>query len=166
MKSEAKWFDTSKFVPYPTSSTCATTTVTGCSAATGYSVLANYPAWTGIQSMPGYSWVPVTGYTPKNGVYNDFTTRVTYNQQVFGSIRNPYTTAFTLGARKNFNIAKGVSFQLGMDAFNALNHPQFGSIDVTPTDTGFGAVSGSTLSTKWTQVNSPRTIQIRGRLTF
>ena len=166
MKSEAKWFDTSKFVPYPTSSTCATTTVTGCSAATGYSVLANYPAWTGIQSMPGYSWVPVTGYTPKNGVYNDFTTRVTYNQQVFGSIRNPYTTTFTLGARKNFNIAKGVSFQLGMDAFNALNHPQFGSIDVTPTDTGFGAVSGSTLSTKWTQVNSPRTIQIRGRLTF
>jgi hypothetical protein len=149
----AQWFDTTQFAPIPTSSTTV-------------AQLAAYPSWTGVTGMPGYSWVPVTGYTPKNGIYNDFATRVTYNQQVFGNVRNPYSNTFILGARKSFEIEKGVRFQLGMDAFNALNHPQFGSIDVNPADSGFGAFNGSTLATKWTQVNSPRTIQLRGVLTF
>jgi hypothetical protein len=156
-KSGSEWFDTSKFVPIPTSSTTV-------------AQLAAYPSWTGVQGMPGYSWVPTpnaTGYSKiANGIYNDFATRVTYNKQIFGDVRNPYSNTFILGARKSFEIEKGVRFELGMDAFNALNHPQFGSIDVNPNDTGFGAFNGSVLSTKWTQVNSPRTIQLRGLLTF
>ncbi|MGD0904684.1 MAG: carboxypeptidase-like regulatory domain-containing protein [Terracidiphilus sp.] len=150
LKSSAQWFNTSKFAPYPTSSTTV-------------AQLAAYPLWTGIQSMPGYSWVP-TG-SVKNGVYNDFTTRVTYNQQVFGDIRNPFVTTFTIGARKSFAIAEGARFELGMDAFNALNHPQFGNINVSPTSSGFGMISGSAPS-GWVQVNSPRIIQLRGVLTF
>jgi hypothetical protein len=150
LKSSAQWFNTSKFAPYPTSSTTV-------------AQLAAYPLWTGIQSMPGYSWVP-TG-SVKNGVYNDFTTRVTYTQQVFGDIRNPFVTTFTIGARKSFAIAEGARFELGMDAFNALNHPQFGNINVSPTSSGFGMISGSAPS-GWVQVNSPRIIQLRGVLTF
>jgi hypothetical protein len=174
-KSGSKWFDTSRFAPIPTSSTCATPTtlISGstatCSAATGYGVLTNYPSWTGVASLPGYGWVPTgTGTYAKigNGIYNDFTTRVSYNQQVFGNVRNPYVNTFILGARKSFEIEKGVRFQLGMDAFNALNHPQFGSIDVNPVDSGFGAFNGNTLPSKWTQANSPRTVQLRGVLTF
>ncbi|MGA2654015.1 MAG: carboxypeptidase-like regulatory domain-containing protein [Terracidiphilus sp.] len=156
-KTSAQWFDTTRFEPYPTSSTTV-------------AQLAAYPAWTGVQSLPGYGWVPTpsaAGYSKiANGVYNDFTTRVTYNQQYFGDIRNPYTTTFTLGARKSFAVVERIRFELGFDAFNALNHPAFGNIDVTPTDTAFGAISGSTNSAKWTQVNSPRVIQLRGRLTF
>jgi hypothetical protein len=169
-KTGAQWFDTSKFAPIPTSSTCASTSVaiTGCSTAT--LTIANYPTWTGVQGMPGSSWVPtpgVSGYSKiANGVYNDFATRVTYNQQVWGSIRNPYVNTFTIGMRKSFDIAKGVHFQLGADLFNALNHPQFGNIDVNPADAGFGAISGSASTAKWVPVNSPRTVQLRGRLTF
>jgi hypothetical protein len=72
---------------------------------------------------------------------------------------------FTIGARKRFAIAEGVRFELGMDAFNALNHPQFGNINTSPTSSGFGMISGTTPS-GWVQVNSPRLIQIRGTLTF
>jgi hypothetical protein len=165
-KTSAKWFDTSKFMPFPSSSTCASNTVgsTACKAAAPASTLAGYPSWTGVQSMPGYSWVPGASGV-QNGVYNDFATRVTYNQQVFGDIRNPYVNTFTIGARKRFAIAEGVRFELGMDAFNALNHPQFGNINTSPTSSGFGMISGTTPS-GWVQVNSPRLIQIRGTLTF
>jgi hypothetical protein len=155
-KTPGQWFNTAMFKPFPTSSTTAAT-------------LAAYPSWTGVAGLPGASYAPASGTACTavcNGVFNDFTSyRVTYNQQYFGDIRNPYVTTFTLGVRKNFKIYEGVSFQLGMDAFNALNHPQFGGIDVTPTDTYFGAISGGP-SSNWVQVNSPRTIQLRGRLTF
>jgi hypothetical protein len=155
-KTSGQWFNTSMFAPIPTSSTTQ-------------AQLAAYPSWTGVQGMPGAGWTPtpgVTGYSKiANGIYNDFATRVTYNQQYFGNIRNPYTNTFTLGARKSFAISESVRFQLGMDAFNALNHPQFGNIDVNPSDTYFGAISGSAPGS-WVQVNSPRSIQLRGRLTF
>jgi hypothetical protein len=179
LKTGSKWFDTSQFAPIPTSSTCATPTTlkngstSACAAATGYGVLTNYPSWTGVASLPGNGWVPTgTGSYAAigNGIYNDFATRVTYNKQVFGNIRNPFVNTLTLGARKNFEIAKGARFQLGMDVFNAFNHPQFGSIDVNPADAGFGAFSGSTDPTKWVQMTSgpgsPRVIQLRGVLTF
>jgi hypothetical protein len=119
--------------------------------------------------MPGSGWTPtgVGAYAAiGNGIYNDFTTRVTYNQQVWGSIRNPYVNTFTIGMRKSFDIAKGTRFQLGVDLFNALNHPQFGSINVDPSSAGFGAISGSASTAKWVPVNSPRSVQLRGRLIF
>jgi hypothetical protein len=159
-KTGSKWFDTSQFAPIPTSSTTV-------------AQLATYPFWTGVTSLPGYSWVPTLSGTYasiKNGIYNDFATRVTYNKQVFGNVRNPYVNYLTLGARKNLEIAKGVRFQLGMDVFNALNHPQFGSISVDPTSANFGAFSNSTDPSKWVQMTSgpgsPRQIQLRGVLTF
>jgi hypothetical protein len=96
-------------------------------------------------------------------VYQDFTTRVTYNQSVFGDIRNPYTTDFTIGLRKSFPITESIRFQLKIDAFNALNHPRFGNIDTGPSDLYFGALNGSSTLA---QVNSPRTINLAGKLYF
>jgi hypothetical protein len=50
-----------------------------------------------------------------------------------------------------------------MDVFNALNHPLFASVNVTPTSSYFGTLgSGATLS----QTNSPRQVQLSGKLFF
>ena len=182
-RSSAEWFNTSMFAPIPSSSTCAKTStpVTGCSTSTGDNVLANYPSWTGVTSLPGSTWTPTgtgTYAAIGNGIFNDFTTGsassgvpLTYNQEVFGNIRNPYVTDFIMGARKSFAIEKGVRFELGMDVFNVFNHPQFGSIDVNPAHIGttFGELGGGPPSS-WVEPtsgpNSPRLVQLRGVLTF
>ena len=38
--------------------------------------ISTYPAWTGIQNLPGYAWVPPAGDSARNGVYQDFGTYV------------------------------------------------------------------------------------------
>lgn len=152
-KSGTQWFDTTRFVPYPTRSTTV-------------AQLQAYPGWTGVQNLPGYSYVPTKPASQdatRNGVYQDFVTRVTYNQSVFGDIRNPFTTDFTLGVRKSFPISEGVRMQLRMDAFNALNHPRFGNIDTNPGDMYFGYFSGALIPTP---VNKPRSIQLAGKIYF
>jgi hypothetical protein len=109
--------------------------------------------------MPGYSYSPASG----NNIYNDFSTWNTYNPTTFGDIRQPYTTAFTLGARKSFLLAGPVHFQIRMDVFNALNHPLFASVNSTVGNTYFGTLSSSAIES---QTNSPRQVQLSGRLTF
>jgi hypothetical protein len=50
-----------------------------------------------------------------------------------------------------------------MDVFNALNHPLFASVNTTVGNSFFGTLgSSATLS----QTNSPRQVQLSGRLTF
>ena len=148
-----KWFDTTKFAAFPSSSvsnaTLANTTI--------------YPKWTGVIGMPGAGFVPTSGSGPQNGVYEDFSTWNTYYPTTFGDIRQPYTTTFTLGARKSFVIAGPVRFQVRMDVFNALNHPQFSSVNTTVGNTYFGTLSSGALES---QTNSPRQVQLSGRLTF
>lgn len=141
-----KWFDTSRFAMFPASNVPS-------------AIVAAYPTWTGVQDLPGAGYSSTTS----NGVYQDFATWNTYNKTTFGNIRNPYITNFDLGIRKSFALSPGTHLQLRMDAFNALNHPTFGNIDVTAGDTYFGEFSGST---SWTQVNSPRQIQLSGKITF
>jgi hypothetical protein len=153
-KTSKKWFDTSKFVAFPTISTKAAD-------------IHNpniYPAWTGIGSLPGYGWAPTSSSDKAlNGVYQDFKTWSTNNPTNYGDVRNPYTNTWNMGARKSFKFDRGIGLQLKIDAFNALNHPQFGNISTTNTSAYFGYVNGSnTLS----QVNDPRNIQLSGRITF
>jgi hypothetical protein len=152
-KSHSQWFDTSKFAIFPSSSvskaTLANTTI--------------YPAWTGVTGMPGSSFTPTSGSGPQNGVYQDFATWNTYFPTTFGDVRQPFTTQFTLGARKSFVIAGPVRFQVRMDVFNALNHPLFASVNTSVGNAFFGTLgSSATLS----QTNSPRQVQLSGRLTF
>jgi hypothetical protein len=122
-----------------------------------------YPAWTGVTGMPGAGFKPTSSSGAQNGVYNDFATWNTYFPTTFGDIRQPYTTTFTLGARKSFVIAGPVSLQLRMDVFNALNHPLFASANVSPTSSYFGTLSSGALES---QTNSPRQVQLSGKLTF
>jgi len=134
-----------------------------------YSDLSNttkYPTWTGVTGMAGAGYVPTaseisSGY--KNGVYQDFATWNTFNKTRFGSVRNPRVNNIDLGVRKRVELVRNIKLQLRMDLFNALNHPLFGSVDTTPSDTYFGAVSGTN---KPTQINAPRQIQLSGKITF
>jgi hypothetical protein len=50
-----------------------------------------------------------------------------------------------------------------MDVFNALNHPLFASVNSTVGNTYFGTLSSSAIES---QTNSPRQVQLSGRLTF
>jgi len=150
-KSSTQWFNTSKFKPFPNRSTTT-------------EQLAAYPAWTKVKSLPGYNWVPTSYSDPsRNGVYNDFNTWISDNSTTYGSVRNPYLNNWSLGARKSFEIHESMRLQLRIDAFNALNHPQFGNIDTNPSDTYFGWVNGSPVPS---QVNTPRQIQLQGKLYF
>lgn len=151
-KSYEEWFDKSYFEPFPGSS------ITAAQLAT------QWPSWTHVLNMPGAGYVAPTKTGVQNGVYNDFSTWNTYNQHTFGNIRNPYQTVLTLGVRKAFPIHDKIRFQLRMDAYNALNHPQRGNIDTTPGDTYFGHIDGTAYPT--TQVNAPRSIQLEGKLYF
>jgi hypothetical protein len=145
-----KWLNVNAFAPYPTRSTPAST-------------VQSYPSWTGIQNMPGASWVPTGNDATKNGVYQDFAARVTYNQTTFGNIRQPWLTDFTLGVRKNFKITESMRAELRIDAFNALNHPRFGNIGTDPNSAYFGQLSGSSVLSA---VNNPRQIQLSGKFFF
>lgn len=148
------WFDTTKFVPFPSRSTPASQV-----QSTSY-----YPTWTGIQNLAGYNYVQTSSSdATKNGVYQDFNIWQSYNNTVYGDVRNPWLNNFDLGLRKNFKIISDKRLQLRMDAFNAFNHPRFGSIDTTPGDTYFGRLSGSSTLTP---VNAPRAIELAGKIYF
>src|SRR6266702_446263 len=144
------YFDTTAFAAYPNKSTPIAT-------------LHAYPTLTGVTAMPGYNYFPTATDTAKNGIYNDFTVRNTLYPQTFGDIRNPPTNTVTAGLRKNFNFTETFRFQLRIDATNLLNHPQFGNISTDPNSSYFGKLSGSA---NLTAVNSPRLIELAGKLYF
>jgi hypothetical protein len=152
-KSNSQWFDTSLFAPFPNKSTTV-------------AQLQAYPDWTGVKNLPGYNYVPTAADIAKgiyNGVYQDFTTYISRNSTVFGNVRNPMGTDLTLGVRKNFQFNERLRLQLRIDAFNALNHPRFGNIDVTPGNKYFGFMNGST---NLSQQNAPRAIQLSAKLYY
>jgi hypothetical protein len=144
------YFDTTAFVPYPIKTTPVST-------------IQAYPGWTGVTAMPGYGWVPPSGASAKNGVYNDFTVRNTLYPQTFGDIRQPPTNTIIAGLRKNFNFTGTFRFQLRMDITNLLNHPQFGNVGIDPTNAYFGMLSGAAVAVP---VNTPRQVELAGKLYF
>ena len=141
-----QWFDTSCFYPFP-------------SANTTTAQLATYPAWTGVQNLPGYNYVPQPGDTIKNGVYQDFANYVQTYPTRWGDVRASRVNNVDAGLRKNFQIVERVKLELRFDAFNAFNHPRFGAPDTNPGDSTFGRV---TLS----QQNQARSIELGARLSF
>lgn len=73
---------------------------------------------------------------------------------------------------KNFKVAESLDFAIGIQAFNALNHPNFGNPDGGFGDPGFGQIStmvgvptspyGNFLGFD----SSPRVVQLSGKVTF
>ncbi|MGC1186179.1 MAG: carboxypeptidase-like regulatory domain-containing protein [Candidatus Acidiferrales bacterium] len=73
-------------------------------------------------------------------------------------MREQNTNNADLSLFKAFTFGEKVNLQLRLDAFNALNRVQFGSPNVTPTSSSFGTITS--------QANTPRVVQIGGRIAF
>lgn len=138
-----QWFDTSQFLPFPSKNTNIST----------------YPSWTGIQSLPGYGYVPAASDSIKNGVYQDFGTYVRNYPTRWGSVRASRVNEFNLGLFKNFRPNEKTKVQFRFEAFNALNHPRFAAPDTNPASATFGRVTPS-------QQNNSRAVQMGAKLTF
>ncbi|SPE33291.1 TonB-dependent receptor [Candidatus Sulfopaludibacter sp. SbA3] len=141
-----EWFDTSQFYPFPNSNTTLAT-------------LATYPAWTGVQSLPGYSYVPVAGDTIKNGVYQDFANYVQRYPSRWSDVRASRVNNLDVGLYKTFNVSERWRVQLRANAFNTFNHPRFAAPDTNPSDSTFGRVPLS-------QQNLPRGVEFAVRASF
>ena len=141
-----RWFDTSQFLPFPNSNT-------------PLSVLQAYPYWTGVQSLPGFNYVPVAGDTIKNGVYQDFANYVQTYPTRWGDVRASRVNNVDLGLRKNFKVTERVRAQARFDAFNTFNHPRFPGPDANPSDSNFGRVTP-------TQYNQPRGVEFGVRVSY
>ncbi len=73
---------------------------------------------------------------------------------------------------KNFKFSERLNFAVGIQAFNALNHPNFGNPDGGFGDPGFGQISGMTGVPTSPYGNflgfdsSPRVVQLSGKVVF
>ncbi len=143
----AQWFDISQFYRFPDK---------GMSQAT----LAAYPAWTGVQSLPGYDYKPAANDSIKNGVYQDFATYVRSIPSRWSDIRSSRVNNVDAVISKTFAVREKVRVQYRFEAYNLFNHVRFG--DVASTDPGsssFGKVNP-------TQQNNARMVQMALKLSF
>lgn len=138
-----QWFDTSHFIRFPSKNTD----------------ISNYPAWTGIQNLPGYNYVPAPGDTIKNGVYQDFANFVRRYPTRWNDVRAPGVNELNMGLYKNFRPAERMKVQFRFDAFNVFNHPRFGAPNSDPASSQFGRITPS-------QQNNARLIQMGAKFSF
>jgi hypothetical protein len=133
----------------------------GFSPCTNQWVQANNGSW---------SLQPVTGY-----VYSGSCTQFNFTLQPqygitpnleYTGIRARPTDLFDVNLSKFFDITERFKLQLRVNAFNVLNHPQFGTVstpyagewDTGPTDPNFGTYS------KIAGSNSPRNVELNFKL--
>jgi hypothetical protein len=142
-QSLSQWFDTSQFVAFPSRNTD----------------ISIYPAWTGVQNLPGAGYVPKPGDAIKNGVYNDFATYIRNYPTRWGDVRASRVNNLDLGVYKNIRFSERAKLQLRFDAFNALNHVRFPAPETDPTKANFGRV-------QLNEQNQARAVELGARLTF
>jgi hypothetical protein len=120
-----------------------------------------------VQATNGsWSLQPVTGYIYSGSCPQfNFTLQpqygITPNLEYTG-IRARPTDLFDVNFSKFFNITERFKFQLRLNAFNVLNHPQFGTVpfefDTGATDPTFGTYS------KLAGSNNPRNVELNLKL--
>lgn len=138
-----EWFDTTQFLPFPSKNTD----------------ISKYPAWTGIQNLPGYNYVPAPGDSIKNGVYQDFSNYVRRYPTRWGDVRASRVNEANVSMNKTLHFNERVRLQFRFEVFNLFNHPRFAAPDTNPGSSTFGRVTPS-------QQNSARTVQLGARLRF
>ncbi|HXN23717.1 MAG TPA: TonB-dependent receptor [Candidatus Dormibacteraeota bacterium] len=138
-----RWFDTSHFVRYPGKDDNILT----------------WPAWTGVQNLPGASYKPSVGTDPRNGVYQDFGTVVWRQPTRWAHARNDRVNEVNLAIMKNFKPTEGTKIQFRAEMFNAFNHPRFGELHTSPYDNDFGKMNP-------VQLNQARIIQLALKIYF
>jgi len=73
-------------------------------------------------------------------------------------LRGDYMNQLDLSLQREFGLHRRTNLQLRMDAINALNNVQWDLPNTTPTSSNFGVVTQ--------QWNTPRWLQVQGRVTF
>jgi hypothetical protein len=101
----------------------------------------------------------VDNYFADNNVFqrpDDFT--LGNAPRALGSIRSPwhFTTDLSLG--KQFVIREEMSFEVRIEAQNALNHPVFSAPNTTVDDGEFGMITGTSVG--------PREVQLGFKFNF
>jgi len=139
----SQWFDTSQFIRFPVANTDIST----------------YPAWTGVQSLPGANYKPAPGDTIKNGVYQDFASYIRYIPTRWSDVRASRVDNLDLIVSKNFYIRERIRLQYRFETYNAFNHVRFGAPNADPTSSSFGKVDP-------TEQNGARQVQMALKLYF
>jgi hypothetical protein len=142
-QSLAQWFDTSQFIRFPAKNTD----------------ISNYPWWTGIQTLPGYNWVPPSGDTAKNGVYQDFATYIRNYPTRWGDVRASRVNNVDAVIAKTFSVREKLRFQFRFETYNLFNHVRFGGPNSDPTSSSFGVVAP-------TEQNNARLVQMALKMYF
>jgi len=161
-KSNTKWFNTSKFVPFPNSKSIKTSDL--------YNT-AEYPSWTGVSSLPGYGYTPDATDTANgvyNGVFNDFNTWVSNLPSYDNNVRGPLLNMWDVSAHKTVRINEQMRLEFSFIAINALNHPMYGIISTTSTSSCFAQRSNwqNTCNSTPSAANNPRQIEMSGKFYF
>jgi carboxypeptidase family protein len=68
------------------------------------------------------------------------------------SLRNPGAWYLDVGLRKNFYITEKYKFQFRVEAFDILNHPNWGGANGNPNSASFGLITGKTGDARQIQV--------------
>ena len=102
--------------------------------------ISNDPWWTGVQSLPGASWVPSASDTARNGVYQDFASYVRDIPTRWADVRASRVNNLDAVIAKNFRIREKVKLQYQFEAYNVFNHVRFGAPNGDPTSASFGKV--------------------------
>lgn len=81
-----------------------------------------------------------------------------YFPSILSNMRMPALHLLDMGLSKNFDLGRAVTFQIRADFINALNYTVWWQPDLNPRNSTFGTFT--------TTRNTPRDIQLGGRLTF
>jgi hypothetical protein len=141
-----QWFDTSQFYRFPDKNTTLAT-------------LTSYPAWTGVQNLPGYNYVPAANDTIRNGVYQDFGTYVRTIPTRWSHVRSNGVNNLDAVIAKHFVFREHIRLQYRFETYNVFNHVRFGAPNADPTSSNFGKVNP-------TQQNNARLVQMALKLSF
>jgi hypothetical protein len=75
-----------------------------------------------------------------------------------GFLRGDYMNQLDLSLQRRFGLWRQTKLEMRVDAINALNNVQWDQPNTSPTSSNFGVVTQ--------QWNTPRWLQVQGRLTF
>ena len=152
-----RWFDTSHFFKFPGRGDPLYDCVTGAHL---------FPDWTGVYNLPGANYRPApancgnTSADPvQNGVYNDRGNYVRSFPTRWGFARNDRENEVNVGIMKNFKPTERMKIQFRLEAFNAFNHPRFGTPNTDPASNNFGLIQP-------TQQNTARLVQMALKVYF
>ncbi len=118
--------------------------------------------WNDIVTVPGGQtidhWINTAAFDTKAADQPNTAYQYRYFPTTVPAARAPGINNLDLSLSKKVKFTEAVQLQIRADAFDALNHPNWGSPNLSPTSSAFGKITS--------QANLPRTMQLGMRLTF